>query len=481
MSHTVEKIGGTSMSDYAAVRDNIVLKNGKAEDVYQRVFVVSAYGGLTNLLLENKHNGQPGVYGFFASTDSTDNDASWQEAFLALRQRIYAINKALFGDSELHQCANEFICQRLDDAERCLIDLQRLCQHGHFELSAHLFTVREMLASIGEAHSAWNMTQLLRRDGINARFIDLSGWRADQAVSLDDMIREQFADVDFANELPVVTGYTHCRDGLMASFDRGYSEMTFSRIAVITQAREAIIHKEYHLSSADPRVVGASKVVPIGRTNYDVADQLANLGMEAIHPRAAKGLRQAEIPLRIKNTFEPDHRGTLITGNYVSETPRVEIIAGRRRLYSIELFDQDMMGNIEKYDCGILAVLARFKAHVVSKDMNANTITHYVAANLKTVKRIREALEQQYPGAEMTTRKVAVVSAIGSDMKVPGMLAKTVAALAEVNISILAMHQSIRQVDMQFIIDEDDYDLAVQSLHRCLIEVHNHGIAICAA
>ena len=77
--------------------------------------------------------------------------------------------------------------------------------------------------------------------------------------------------------------------------------------------------------------------------------------------------------------------------------------------------------------------------------------------------------------------KVAVVSAIGSDMKVPGMLAKTVAALAEVNISILAMHQSIRQVDMQFIIDEDDYDLAVQSLHRCLIEVHDHGIAICAA
>src|SRR5690606_40398550 len=70
------------------------------------------------------------------------------------------------------------------------------------------------------------------------------------------------------------------------------------------------------------RSVGDTKAVPIGRTNYDVADQLANLGMEAIHPRAAKGLRQAEIPLRIKNTFEPEHFGTLITGDYVSETPR---------------------------------------------------------------------------------------------------------------------------------------------------------------
>ncbi len=59
MSHTVEKIGGTSMSEYEAVRDNVVLKNGRDEDLYNRIFVVSAYGGLTDLLLENKKNGQP--------------------------------------------------------------------------------------------------------------------------------------------------------------------------------------------------------------------------------------------------------------------------------------------------------------------------------------------------------------------------------------------------------------------------------------
>lgn len=476
MFHTVEKIGGTSMTDYTAVRDNIILKKGQLKDLYQRAFVVSAYGGLTDLLLENKRNGQPGVYGFFASTN---NDESWRDAFAALREHILSINAQLFGDTLLRREADTFITQRLDDAECCLRDLQRLCQHGHFELNSHLFTVREMLASIGEAHSAWNMAKLLTRDGVKARFVDLSGWRADQAEPLDEMIRKAFLTVDFAKELPIVTGYTHCREGLMASFDRGYSEMTFSRIAVITQAREAIIHKEYHLSSADPRLVGDHKAVPIGRTNYDVADQLANLGMEAIHPRAAKGLRQAEIPLRIKNTFEPEHQGTLITGDYVSETPCVEIIAGRKRLYAIEFFDQDMMGNIDKFDSGILSVLARFKTHVVSKDMNANTITHYVAANLKTVKRICQELTNNHPGAEIKTQPVAVVSAIGSDMKVPGMLAKTVAALAEVNISILAMHQSIRQVDMQFVINESDYDLAVQSLHRCLVEVHNHGIAIC--
>ena len=48
--HSVEKIGGTSMSDYAAVRDNIILRPNNAETLYQRVFVVSAYSGITDQL-----------------------------------------------------------------------------------------------------------------------------------------------------------------------------------------------------------------------------------------------------------------------------------------------------------------------------------------------------------------------------------------------------------------------------------------------
>ena len=266
----------------------------------------------------------------------------------------------------------------------------------------------------------------------------------------------------------------------MRTFDRGYSEMTFSRVAVITEAREAIIHKEYHLSSADPNIVGADKVVPLGRTNYDVADQLANLGMEAIHPRAGKGMRQNEIPLRVMNTFEPEHTGTLITGDYVSEKPQVEIIAGAKGVFAVEVFDQDMQGEPGS-DRRILDVLSRFKVRFMSKDTNANTITHYVGSTLKHVKRVVKALKEEFPNAEINTRKVAVVSAIGSDMKVPGILARSVKALADEEISILALHQCMRQVDIQFVVDEDDYEKAIVALHGVLIEPHNHEYAIVAA
>src|SRR3546814_16570481 len=95
---------------------------------------------------------------------------------------------------------------------------------------------------------------------------------------------------------------------MVRRYARGYTEMTFSRIAVLTGAREAIIHKEFHLSSADPKLVGADRARKIGRTNYDVADQLANLGMEAIHPGAGRGLRQSGIPLRVRNSFDREDR-----------------------------------------------------------------------------------------------------------------------------------------------------------------------------
>ncbi|MCW8195065.1 aspartate kinase [Proteobacteria bacterium 005FR1] len=477
-THTVEKIGGTSMSNYAAVRDNIILR-GKGKDIYNRVFVVSAYGGITNMLLEHKKTGTPGVFALFASGEEENDD--WRIALEEVRTKMEAINASIFEDAEVLAKANNFIGERLDQTERCLSDLQRICQHGHFALQAHLDTVREMLSSIGEAHSAWNTAQLLRIDNINAKFVDLTGWNAEVPMSLDERITDAFQNIDLEKELPIATGYAHTESGLMSVFDRGYSEMTFSRIAVLTGAREAIIHKEYHLSSADPKLVGEDNAVPIGRTNYDVADQLANLGMEAIHPRAAKGLRENEIPLRVKNTFEPHHDGTFVTTDYVSETPCVEIIAGRKGIYAIECFDQNMIGEVADYDRELLALIGRFKGHVVTKDINANTITHYLGVNLKTVKRIREKIAQKFPEANLQVRKVALVSVIGSDMKVPGMLSKTVGALAKANISILAMHQSMRQVDMQFVVDENDYEGAVKSLHSALVEVHDHGEAICAA
>ncbi|TBU99149.1 aspartate kinase [Stutzerimonas kirkiae] len=475
--HTVEKIGGTSMSRFEEVLDNILIGQRQGAALYRRIFVVSAYSGMTNLLLEHKKTGEPGVYQRFAEAH---NESAWCETLETVRGLMLEKNAELFGDAPELQDADEFINTRIDDARDCMLSLQRLCAYGHFQLSEHLMKVREMLASLGEAHSAYNSVLALRQRDVNARMADLTGWHRDRPLPFEDMVRESFEDFDFEHELVVATGYTHCSEGLMNTFDRGYSEITFAQIAAATGAHEAIIHKEFHLSSADPNLVGADRVVTIGRTNYDVADQLSNLGMEAIHPRAAKTLRRAGIELRIKNAFEPEHGGTLISQSYRSERPCVEIIAGRKDVFGIEVFDQDMLGDLA-YDIEITRMLKKLKLYLVNKDSDANSITYYLSGSRKLINRAARLIEEQYPRAEVTVHNIAIVSAIGSHMKVKGILAKTAAALAEAGISIQALHQSIRQVEMQCVVNEEDYDAAIIALHQALIEPENHKGVIAAA
>ena len=153
--HTIEKIGGTSMSDYAAVRDNIVLHGGAGGNLYGRVFVVSAYGGITDLLLEHKRSGEPGVYALFAGAADDDGNADhWEAQLDQVLEAMLEKNAQLFGDSADRAEADAFITERLSGVRSCLQDLQRVCTYGHFQLAEHLITLRELLASVGEVHSA---------------------------------------------------------------------------------------------------------------------------------------------------------------------------------------------------------------------------------------------------------------------------------------------------------------------------------------
>ena len=471
MAHTVEKIGGTSIANTPVILDNVLINGREGDDLYNRIIVVSAYAGMTNMLLEHKKSGKPGVYSLFASAE---NKWQWSEALTELSQAMREKNAEIFGEHPDCKVADNFVLERVEGVRNCLIDLHRLCSYGQFRLDEHLMTVREMLAALGEAHSAHNTALLLRQKDINAVFVDLTGWRDDEKLNLDERIESSFRGIDFARELPIVTGYASCLEGMVKLYDRGYTEVTFSRIGALTQAAEAIIHKEFHLSSADPKLVGDDKVRKIGRTNYDVADQLSNMGMEAVHPKAAKGLRQAGIPLRVKNTFDPSDAGTIITDDFMPEIPRAEIVTGIKSLYAFELFEQDMVG-VKGYDAEALKALTRHKVWIVTKCSNANTITHYVTGPRESIKRAAADLEAVFENAEVSLRKVAIVSVIGANLKVNGLTAKASTALYENGIRLLGLHHLTRNTDLQAIVSEEDYDNAVKVLHKALVEDSDAG------
>ncbi len=467
--HTVEKIGGTSMSRFGDVMANVIKGSRAPEALYNRLFVVSAYGGITNLLLEDKKTGAAGVYASFAA-----DDRQWDAQLETVRATMIEFNRSFESVGLDQELADRFVNERIDGARECLRYLSRLRGFGHFPLRDYLPPTREILSAIGEAHSAFNSTQILRANGINAEFVDLTGWKDDFSGSLEAMIERNIAGLDFSCCMPIVTGYAKCSEGIMGKFDRGYSEITFSKLAVVTRAREGVIHKEFHLSTGDPKLIGADRVRTIGFTNFDIADQLSDMAMEAIHPKASKEMEFAGIPIRVTNAFDPEHPGTLISGDYISPEPRVEMICGRSDVSAIEVFDPEMVGQ-SGYDYFLMQSFYDCEISYIAKNTNANTITVYVADKAKRLAQCVELIRTRHPHAQVTRRPVAIVSVIGSNMKIPGFLHRAAGALAQANINVLALDQCMRQVNVQFMLEREDFVEAQRALHRELVEKDNRS------
>jgi aspartate kinase len=446
------------MSKFQDVLQNIV--KGQAPDgfYYDRIFVVSAYNNVTNWLLEHKKSGEPGVYDLFVKKKD------YRKALDNLLEKLLDINLGMAGIGLNLEEAEAFIRERVDQCRNYLVSLEEVIASGYVNKPNILLAAREILASIGEAHSAFNSVNILNNNEIKSVFVDLCGFHDAEYLSIDERIKQAFAEIDFSKKVPIATGYTKGTEGIMREFDRGYSEVTFSKIAVAVKAGEAVIHKEYHLSSADPAIVGVENSLPVGATNFNVADQLADIGMEAIHPKASKPLEVAGINIRIKNTFEPEHPGTLISNDYVGEESRVEIISGTNRVMAIEVHDPFMVGQVG-FDMNLMKVVQRHQLSYILKATNANSITMVFWE-----KDISDALLTELKGLyhKVTHKEAAMVCAMGTNITYPGSLAKAATALFEGCVNVEAVAQSLMQVNMQFVIGRQDYENAIRALNKAL-------------
>lgn len=455
---TVEKIGGTSMTALQEVVDNIILYGRTGQELYNRIFVVSAFSGVTDMLLENKKTGAPGVYYHIAKYQ--DFHGPLKELVMKLKE----INRK-YADIGLDVVkADRFIEKRIEDALHYLENLAGVVASGYVSKDDILQAAREILASIGESHSAFNFTNILQNRNINATLIDLSGFHDSRSYTIDQRLRHTFKDIDFEKTICIVTGYTKGVEGIMREFDRGYSEVTFSKIAVQLKPTEAIIHKEYHLSTADPGIVGIANCIPVGNTNYDIADQLAGVGMEAIHPKATKPLEIHGINLRIKNTFDPGHPGTLITRDYICPHKRVEVITGTDRVVMIDIFDPLMVGDVGS-DLQIMQIFAGFGISYIFKATSANSISLLIwdkDFSKKLIKTLSDDFEK------VIVEKMALVCLLGTNMDQPGLLAKATSALTDSQINIKCAGVALRKVNIQFLVERADFKGAVIALNKAM-------------
>jgi aspartate kinase len=184
----IEKIGGTTMSRFGEVLHNVILKD--TSDIFNRIYVVSAYSGITNELLEHKKTGMPGIYQTFIHNEK------YEPAMLNLQKKLCAINAELADIGLDTKKADDFICERIAFSVNILRSMDTVLGSGYVMRRELLLAARELLASLGEMHSAFNSTNILQNLGYDATFVDLSGWRDRKERTIDERIKFTFQDLD---------------------------------------------------------------------------------------------------------------------------------------------------------------------------------------------------------------------------------------------------------------------------------------------
>lgn len=287
------KFGGTSVGNPDRMRALIPLING--DD--RKIVVLSAMAGTTNSLVEIANL----LYADNINEASLKNEA--------LRTNYHKVVEELFETDTFKQSGHE------------LID-------SHFEYIRN-FTLRvftklqeKAILAQGELISTSLFHLLLQERGIKSILLPaLSFMRVDKDGEPDAFyIKENIVRElkKHASEKIIITQGFICRNayGEIDNLKRGGSDFTASLIGAAIKASEIQIWTDINgFHNNDPRFVDDTKV--IRELSFDEAAELAYFGAKILHPSSVNPARENNIPVRLKNTMDPEDPGTLITSESV--------------------------------------------------------------------------------------------------------------------------------------------------------------------
>ncbi len=304
------KFGGTSVGSprsIAAVAEIIVRHRAEAGEPSEAgyaggpVVVVSAMAGVTNQLIAAARAAAAG-----RTADCRDIKAA------LLRQHLAVVDE-LLGD-----CAEGLeACGQIEDA---LHELERLLR-SIAVLGELTRRGLDVVAAFGERMSSGLLAAVLRRRGMRAQTLSASaliitddrfGEASPLAAPTRERLRQTVPPLLARGVIPVITGYIAATaEGVTTTLGRGGSDYTAAIVGSALEAAEVWIWTDVDgILTADPNLVPAART--LFELTYAEAAELAYFGADVLHPKTIGPLVAGGIPLRILNTFNPDHPGTRI-------------------------------------------------------------------------------------------------------------------------------------------------------------------------
>lgn len=271
--------------------------------------------------------------------------------------------------------------------------------------------------------------------------------------------------------VPVVTGFIGAtQNGDISTIGRGGSDYSSTIIGSCIDADEVWIWTDVEgLMTADPKVVKNCHLIP--EISYAEAAEMVLLGAKAMHPRALEPAKERGILVRIKNTFNPNSNGTLISKDV--KVKKGEIVKGIAAIKDVALINISgmSMAGMPGTAGRVFDVLGKNGINIImiSQSISESNISFLVRRNQlhKALNILEIGLLGRSSVKDVTFEDdVSAVAIIGAGMKgTPGVASRLFGAVAKKHINVRMIAQGSSELNISFVVSESDCDEVVRTIH----------------
>jgi len=448
------KFGGTSVEDPAAINRTASIVSGRVAAGKQTVVVVSAMAKVTDLLLR-------------AAASAAQGDRT---GALAISSRLRARHRDTACALIKTPCDASAICNHVEEEFDALDEILR----GLAAILELTPRISDLIVSYGERLSSRVIAAAFLERGIHAAHVDsrsviITDSQFQKAVPVDTLIEKRAEEHlrPLLNEGKVVImgGFISSNEeGITTTLGRGGSDFTGALVGGALSADAIEIWTDVDgIMTSDPRVCPDALRVKV--ISFEEAAELAYFGAKVLHPATILPAVKKSIPVFVLNSKNPANEGTRIISVAPHCNSPFKSIAVKKKLSIIDVVASRMLMThgylkaifdiFDKHQCPVDMVSTSEVS--VSLTVDSNDKLPLIAADLSKL------ADVNYEG------KKALVCLVGEDIRgQSGMAAQVFGAIRHVNVRMIS--QGASEINMSFMIDEEDADEAVRSLHAAFFK-----------
>ncbi len=464
----VLKFGGTSVGSVESILSVKKIVETQQEPV---IVVVSALGGITDKLIKT-------------SQMAVEGDPLYQKSFWEIAERHEAMINSVIPSGKDRDILMTVVKAHLEEL--------RSIYQGVFLIRDLSPKTLAAVVSYGERMSSRIVSTLIRGsewfDSRNFIKTELKNGKNQLATDLtNQLVRKTWKPIP---QVSVVGGFisTDAESGEVTNLGRGGSDYTASIIAAALDACALEIWTDVDgFMTADPRVIHTAYTIP--ELTYIEAMELCNFGAKVVYPPTIYPVCVKNIPILIKNTFNPEATGTVIKAEVEDDVRSIKGISSIKGTTLITVSGLSMVGvigvNRRIFSCLANRGISVFMVSQASSENSTSIGVRDQDAD-EACRVLNDEFEKEIEDGRMFEMRaesgLATVAIVGENMKhTPGIAGKLFGTLGRSGISVIACAQGASETNISFVINEKYLRKALNSIHDSffLSEYQEINLFIC--